>query len=156
MACNEHEEDFERAREAAYKFLAYRPRTEYEMTENLCRKGFDSETVSQVIKSLRDYRMLDDEAYAENYVARKNSRPRPVLAGELKNLGIRESIINRVLEGVDSGAEFRIALALAMGKRKRKGKEYSPGSIAALLRRRGFSQETVDRVCDYLENLRQP
>lgn len=149
-------DEFEKARKTAYKYLSYRPRTEYEMTEKLFRKGFDDKTVSQVINSLREYRMLDDLSYAQDYVDKRHLRPRAVLAGGLKNLGVRESVVDGVLENIDPGAELRIAMALAMGRRKRRGNDYPLVNIASFLRRRGFSQEVVDRVCDYLENMRHP
>jgi len=149
-------DEFEKARKTAYKYLSYRPRTEYEMTEKLFRKGFDDKTVSQVINSLREYRMLDDQSYAQDYVDKRHLRPRAVLAGGLKNLGVRESVVDGVLENIDPGAELRIAMALAMGRRKRRGNDYPLVNIASFLRRRGFSQEVVDRVCDYLGNMRHP
>ena len=149
-------DEFEKARKTAYKYLSYRPRTEYEMTEKLFRKGFDNKTVSQVINSLREYRMLDDLSYAQDYVDKRHLRPRAVLAGGLKSLGVRESVVDGVLENIDPGAELRIAMALAMGRRKRRGNDYPLVNIASFLRRRGFSQEVVGRVCDYLENMRHP
>lgn len=148
-------DEFEKAHKAAYKYLSYRPRTEYEMTEKLFRKGFNDTIVSQVIESLREYLMLDDQSYAQDYVDKRHLRPRAVLAGELKNLA-RESVVDGVLENIDPGAELRIAMALAMGRRKRRGNDYPLVNIASFLRRRGFSQEVVDRVCDYLENMRHP
>ncbi|MFZ5633288.1 MAG: regulatory protein RecX [Bacillota bacterium] len=151
-----YSEQFEKARKAAYKLLNYRARTEYELTEKLLRKGFDGETVRQVINNLREYRLLDDQAYAESFVSRRPFRPQAVMAGELRNLGVNEYIINKVLVDVDSGAEFRIALAQAMSRKKRRSVDYPLESIAAFLRRRGFSQEVVDRVCDYLQNMGNP
>lgn len=150
-------EQFEKARRAAYKFLTCRARTEYEITERLLKKGFDGDTVGQVVKSLQEYRMLDDQAYAERYVTgRRRPAPRAVLFGELRKRGIQESIIDRVLEDVDSEAEFRVALAQAKSRIKRRGAENSLTGMAAFLRRRGFNQDAVDRVCHYLENMRQP
>ncbi len=149
-------EEFEKARKAAYKYLSYRSRTEYEMKQKLFLKGFDENIVSKVISSLLEYRMLNDQAYAQDYVDKRQLRPRAVLAGELKNLGVKESLVDEALSNIDPEAELRIALALAIGKKKRRGNDYPLVNIASFLRRRGFSQEVVDRVCDYLENMRQP
>ncbi|MCL6611932.1 MAG: RecX family transcriptional regulator [Peptococcaceae bacterium] len=151
-----YSEQFEKARKAAYRILTYRARTEYEISEKLLRKGFDRETINQVIASLRDYRLLDDQAYAERFVAEKRSLPRAVVSGKLRSLGVKESVIQKVLEGVDPEAEFRIALSLALNRKKRRGDGYPIESMAAFLKRRGFSQEAVDRVCTYLDDMRQP
>ncbi|MFZ5646284.1 MAG: regulatory protein RecX [Bacillota bacterium] len=150
------DEKYEKARKAAYKYLSYRPRTEYEITERLLRKGFDEQTISQVVDKLREYRLLDDDSYVENYLAKRAMRSRAALEEELKNLGVRDSIADRALESIDSGAELRIAMALAISRRKRRGNDYPIVNIASFLRRRGFSQEVVERVCDYLENMRHP
>lgn len=150
--CMVDSEQFEKARIAAYKILNYRVRTEYELTEKLLRKGFDGETVTLLMKNLRENGLINDQSFAENYVAKRPLRPRGVLEAELRNLGISESIINKVLVNVDSGAEFRIALAQAMSRKKRRIPDYPLENIAAFLRRRGFSQEIVDRVCDYLQS----
>jgi len=148
-------EYFEKARRAAYRFLAYKPRTEYEMAEKLLGKGFDRDTVDQVLVFLRAYKMIDDHAYAERFVARRNSWSRSVMSDRLKGLGVQEKVIQKALEGKDSEAEFRVALAQAMNRRRRRG-DNSPESMAAFLRRRGFSHEVSDKVCRYLENLTDP
>lgn len=149
-----HREQYERARRAALKILTYRARTEYEIGERLFRKGFDRDTIKDVIKNLRDYKMLDDDAFADRYVAQRPSWPRAVISGKLKGLGVREAVIEKALEGLDPEAEFRIALSQALNRRKRRGDGYPLENVAAFLRQRGFSQEAVERVCVYLEDLR--
>lgn len=151
-----YSEQFEKARRAAYKILTCRARTEYEVSEKLFRKGFDRQTINQVIICLRDYRMLDDQAYAENFVTKKHYWPRAVVSGKLSSLGVREALIEKALQDSDPEAEFRIALSQVFNRKKRRGGDYPLESAAAFLRRRGFSQEVVDRVCTYLEDMRQP
>ena len=146
---------FDKARRAAYKYLTYRSRTEYEIKEKLLKKGFDAETVGQVIGSLREYRMLDDGAYADRYVAGRQNYSRAELSGKLRSLGIRKSVINGALESIDTEAEFRIAVAQVMNRKKRRAEGYTLEKAADFLRRRGFDLEVVDRVCHYLENMHQ-
>lgn len=149
-------EQYEKARKAAYKYLAYRVRTGRQVTEMLLRKGFDRETVTLVMDNLLEYGLLNDEAFAEQYVQKKPLRPRSVMAADLKHLGVDEHIVDRVLADIDSGAEMRVAMSLAMGMKKRRGNDYPLAKIAAFLSRRGFSEDIVERVCSCLENMRQP
>lgn len=144
---------FEEARRAAYRYLTYRARTGYEIKEKLLSKGFAPETVERVMEDLREYRMIDDSEYAERFVAKRQADSRAVISVKLRSLGIRESVISRTLEQRDSEAEFRIALALALNRRKRRGESYPLGRIAAFLSRRGFGQEVVERVFRYLEGM---
>lgn len=150
------EEKYEKARKVAHKYLSYRPRTEYEITERLIRKGFDDRTAGLVAKDLRDCRLLDDHSCAESYVSKRPQRSRAALEGELKSRGVRESTADRFPDSSDFGAELRVAVAMAMGRRKRRGDDYPVVNIAYFLSRRGFSREVVERVCDYLENMRHP
>lgn len=150
-------EQFEKARKAAYRLLAHRARTEREIAGKLMQKGFDADTVRLVINNLQEYRMLDDRAYAESFVAGRRPGPRAAMSWELRKRGVAESIIESVLEGADNEAEFRIALAQAMSRIKKYGEDdYSLASLASYLRRRGFNQDAVDRVCGYLHDKRQP
>ena len=149
-------EEYERARKAAYRILTYRARTEYEIREKLFQKGFNKEIISQVITSLKDYRMIDDQTYAESLVS-SGQRCSPVeLSGKLRRIGIKESIIEKVLETVDPEAEYRIALTQALSRKKRLGDKYSLERVAYFLRTRGFNQEVIERVYNYLEGMPQP
>lgn len=149
-------EQYEKAKKAAYKYLAYRVRTRRQVTEMLFRKGFDNETVTLVMDSLLEYGLLNDEVFAEQYVRKNSLHSRAVMAAGLKYLGVDEYIVDRVLAGIDSGAEMRVAMSLALGRRKRRGNDYPLVKIAAFLSRRGFSRDIVERVLSRLENMRQP
>ncbi|MHB8158191.1 MAG: regulatory protein RecX, partial [Desulfocucumaceae bacterium] len=116
----------------------------------------DHQTVNSVISYLKEYGLLNDEAYSEHFVSNKPMRSRAVLEGNLKNLGVEDSIIDKVLVNVDSGAEMRVAMALALGRQKRRGDDYPLVNIAVFLKRRGFSQGIVESVCNCLENMRHP
>lgn len=122
----------------------------------LFRKGFDRETVTLVMDNLLEYGLLNDEAFAEQYVRKNPLRSRAVMAADLKYMGVDEYIVDRVLAGIDSGAEMRVAMSLALGRKKRRGNDYPLVKIAAFLGRRGFSRDIVERVCSCLENMRQP
>ncbi|KJS66440.1 MAG: hypothetical protein JL50_11880 [Peptococcaceae bacterium BICA1-7] len=150
------DDQYEKARQTAYKYLSSRARTGRQVTEMLFKKGFGSETVTLVMGNLLEYGLLNDEAFAEQYVQKKSLRPRSVMAHDLKQLGVDEYVVDRVLAGIDSGAEMRVAMSLAMGMKKRRGNDYPLVKIAAFLSRRGFSQDIVERVCSCLENMHQP
>ncbi|MFZ5642370.1 MAG: regulatory protein RecX [Bacillota bacterium] len=149
-------DQFENARKAALKYLAYRARTEFQVAEMLYRKGYDEEIAQQVVSNLKEYGFLNDEDFAENYVRKRSLRPRAFLEANLNKLGLDKCIIERALNGVDPGAELRVAMSLAIGKKRLRGDEYPLVNIAAFLRRRGFSQETIERVCSCLENMPHP
>ena len=67
---------YARARDAALRYLASRPRSEAEVRQYLARKGFDDPTVNRVIGRLHEWGYLDDEAFARSWVQdRERFRP---------------------------------------------------------------------------------
>lgn len=143
-------DQLEKAKEAAYIFLKNKLRTEWEVTKDLLQKGFDENTVSKVVAGLRQYRLLDDQLYAVGYIARRRHSSRAALEYELRSLGVKDPIISRALSGVDVEKEFDKALRLS--ERRYGGKEYNAAKITAFLRRKGFTQDIAEMVCERLRS----
>jgi len=157
------------AKEIAYKFLSYKPRTQKEVTDRLRAKGFQSDLVSRVVEELKNYGFINDFEYARNFVLSK-SRSKTLgalaLKRELLSRGLSNEIIDEVLsERENLIDEFEIALNLAQGKlkqikslkKRKKGRDEYKRRIYEFLLRRGFKFETINRVMreifDDFENL---
>ncbi len=56
------------AMEKAFGYLARGSKTVHQMREYLAKHGYDADVTEYVIAKLKDYRYLDDEAYAGTYV----------------------------------------------------------------------------------------
>lgn len=139
----------ERAKEAALRFLAPRPRSIAEVRRHLARKGFPSEAIEEVIARLADLEYLDDEAFARFWVEnRETFRPRGPLAlrQELRQKGVPPAIVEAVVAEVDPVASARAALqaqarrwyALDWTAFQRKASQY--------LARRGFPYDVIRDV----------
>ncbi len=156
------------AKEIAYKFLSYKPRTQKEVTDRLRAKGFQSNLVSRVVEELKNYGFINDLEYARNFVLNKSrSKTLGVLAlkRELLSKGLSNEIIDEVLSERESLIdEFEIALDLAQRKlkqikslKRRNERNKYKRRIYEFLLRRGFKLETINRVMrevfDDFENL---
>ncbi len=157
------------AKEIAYRFISYKPRTLKEVSDKLKAKGFQSDLVSKVVEELKNYGFINDLEYARNFVlnrSRSKTLGELALRRELLSKGISSEIIDEVLsERENLIDEFEIALDLAQGKlkqikslkKRKKGRDEYKRRIYEFLLRRGFKFETINRVMreifDDFENL---
>ncbi len=152
------------ARETAYKFLSYKPRTQKEVEEKLKQKGFSEEIISKVIDDIKRYGFIDDLEYTRNFVLNKirsKTLGKIALKQILLSKGIPNETIERVLaERENLIDEFEIALELAekklkqikSSKRKKRDKNEQKRKVYEFLARRGFTWDTINRVISTIFN----
>lgn len=135
----------------ALVYLSRKPRTAYEIALRLGEKGWSEETVSDVLYRLKQERLIDDAAYAQEWAKQRvGSRGKGKLwvRHELRQKGIAKPLIEEALGEVSEENEYNSALQLGAKKwrsttgelmdRKRK--------TGAFLMRRGYSGGLVSKV----------
>lgn len=152
------------AKEIAYKFLSYKPRTQKEIEEKLKLKGFSDDIISKVIDDIKRYGFINDLEYTRNFVLnrlRSKTLGKIALKQILLSKGIPNETIEQVLaERENLIDEFEIALELAEKKLKqikssrgKKGdKNEQKRKIYEFLARRGFTWDTISRVINTIFN----
>ena len=89
----------ENACEKGLKYLSKTQKTEREVKTYLLSKGFEQFNVNYAIDKLKKYDYINDEQYAKNYVKFKsNVEGKKKIEFELKNKGIKDSIIQKTFE----------------------------------------------------------
>jgi regulatory protein len=133
----------------ALRYLARRDRTVAQVEQFLRHHGASPSRTKQVIDRLSDLRYLDDRAYAQRWIESRLARRtmgRAGLKAELQARGIPETVeeeaVGRALQGVDEDSLARRALKTT----PRRGRRCTPAQAARLLRRRGFEEDTIDRI----------
>ncbi len=144
-------EDYDKACRMAYKMLAYRDRTQYEISRKLKEKGFDSNTIVKVIEFLQEYNYVDDLAFTKKFIEKNNLHSKARIRGKLQVLGVRESVIDRAFNWAGAEFEYERALVLAL-RQESRGKSII--EVVSFLKNRGFNHSTVLKVSYYLEALR--
>ncbi|MCS7056507.1 MAG: RecX family transcriptional regulator [Thermoflexales bacterium] len=145
----------EQVRLRALDFIAYRPRSVWEVQRRLKRAGADDVAIAAVIERLKAAGLLDDDAFSRAWVdSRMRTRPRSkrMIAWELRRRGVSSADIAAALEEVDEDdAAYRAAAqrlpklqGLAPMERKRK--------LHAYLARKGFDYETIERAIQQVES----
>lgn len=84
----------------AVKYLGVRMRSEYEIKQYLHTKGYEDADIAEVLQILREYKYVDDLAYAGAFIRdRLNFNPcgSKKMYAELRKRGINGNIINQAL-----------------------------------------------------------
>ena len=132
----------------ALRFLARRPRSEYEVRQRLRRAGVEPGAVDATLSQLRRHRLLDDTGFAEYWVEqRQTHRPRGarLLRAELAQRGVARPVADEAITAVeDTAAEDAYRAASTRAERLRDlPLEVFEARLGGFLARRGFDWETV-------------
>ena len=151
----------EKIKSRVLNLIARRPRSEKEIRDYIERKFYEGKfdvedqyrenLVESVIEPLKEYKYVDDEAFARWYVNNRvefKPRGKRVLKVELKLKGISDDIISTVLSFED-GAELEMANRLAEKKLRtlsRLDESKQREKLIAFLQRKGFGWDVISSV----------
>ncbi len=140
----------------ALDFLSIRSRSYREMENYLFRKGFSSDIIREVLNRLNEKGYLDDLEFAKKFITYKRKRKvigKNLLKKELFRKGISREIVRKAIRETGSDSiDFEEVVQLA--KKKLKGLKNSKNKatkLAYYLNQRGFEQETINKVIEYLQ-----
>lgn len=138
-----------RAKQAVFRILKYRPRSEQETMEKLKAKDFSDEIIHETIKYFTRIGELNDQRFALGWARSRLNKPLGIrrIQNELKHKGIADAIIRHALEEASDGyKESETVLTLA----QRRLRQYRNLESATAKRRlyhylvrRGFDHHTV-------------
>ena len=133
------------------RFLACRDRTIAQVERYLASKGASPLQVRQAIGRLSDLSYLNDYDYAQRWVD-KRLAGRPMgqerLKTELQAKGISEVLAARVTAEVFRETDERVLAQRTLEAVQRHGRRLTSSQMVRLLRQRGFSEETIDRMIE--------
>jgi regulatory protein len=147
------EKELARAKNAAYRYLSYRPRSFSEVETKLRDKEFSGTVVQRVLDDLARLGYLNDERFADQWAqsrVRLRGLGRRRIERELKNKGIDPETVRRTLADVlNAGVEMETARKAAGRKRsalKALDRETRRRRLAGFLERKGFSFEVIRSI----------
>jgi regulatory protein len=139
----------ETAKQSAFHFISYRPRSEAELRKNLRGKGFDDAVVDAVVERLTELEMLDDWAFARYWIEQRESfkpRSRMALRQELFQKGIKSNIIDETVTEIDEMSSARRATTNLANRWAHLPRQEFTVKIGGYLKRRGFNYEIIADV----------
>ncbi len=152
------QEDFIKAKKAAFNLLSYRQRSYGELEFRLINKGFDDFIVDQVIRVMERLGYLDDREFANAWIkdrVRKNYGPF-VIKMQLRKKKVDDQIIDKELDQeYPYELQYQQALKLTQ-KRVRRYSKYNNRKqrykLSQVLQRKGFSFDVINLVLDDVLN----
>ncbi|HEY3285379.1 MAG TPA: RecX family transcriptional regulator [Armatimonadota bacterium] len=151
-----HEEDVHKAKEAAYRLLSYRARSEDELRRRLLRLKLAEDVVEEALRRLAASGLVNDQSFAEQWVrSRQQGHPsgRALIRWELRRKGVSDETTEEALEPLDEESELASAREL-VAQRLRRTSERDPAvlrqRLSGTLQRRGFSWEIIRQALEDL------
>ena len=82
--------------------LEYKDRTDQELKERLIREGYPKELVEEGISWAKEYRLIDNDRFAANYVkVNEGKKGNYLLRKELSRKGIEKTVVDELLADVE-------------------------------------------------------
>ena len=145
-------DDYLKAKQAALRLLAYRPRAVEELRRRL-KERFSEAAVEQTLAGLQTQGLLDDAAFAREW-RRQRERRRPrgpaIISNELRRLGVDSEVVQEALADFDAAENAYRAAARYASRLSQKDFSEFKRKLWGFLQRRGFdgsvARQTVDRL----------
>jgi regulatory protein len=147
-----------RAKNTAYRFLTYRPRSRAEIIQKLQEKEFEDAIIEAVLADLERLGYVNDQQFAVQWAAsrvRLGAFGRRRIEQELKKKGIDREVVKQTLadvcgdhaeiETAKKAAERKLASTMSLDRETRRRR------LAGFLERKGFSFEVIRSVLKDME-----
>ncbi len=124
--------------------LTTRVRTRAELAAELARRGFEDDVAAAVLERLVEVRLLDDAAFAEQWVDsrhRHRGLGRRALSQELRRRGVDTETADEAVAGLDADAEREKARELVRRRLPSLDRVEPPAAarrLVAMLARKGY------------------
>ena len=156
------DDQLQKARDAAYRYLSYRARSVAEVRDKLTEKDFAAEVVAEVVADLQRQKLLDDREFARRWVEARLQRAYGArrLAQDLRHKGVAADVVDEVITEyapvLDSGDRAVELLSKQAWRYRGLAPDKAKRRMLGLLARRGCDQEmaraAVEQVWQELAN----
>lgn len=133
---------FGKLRDNTFKWLALRPRSEYELDQYLKRKTDNPDLREQVKDLLKSNNYIDDEQFARSWIQNRTII-KPMSTYRLKQELMQKGVAKDIIDSSLAEADLDEAEALRELIRKRRHRYDSEQKLMAYLARQGFSYPLI-------------
>ncbi|MBR4999152.1 MAG: regulatory protein RecX [Clostridia bacterium] len=85
----------------ATKYMSSRLKTEQQIKDYLYKKNYHKNTVDAVIEKMKEYKIIDDETYAESYIRSNPNFSKNKIKQKLFATGIKSQIVDERVTEID-------------------------------------------------------
>jgi regulatory protein len=147
--------DVEAAYRTAIRSLEVRSFAQADLARRLARKGHPRPAIEAALERIHRLGLLDDAAYARNYVQTRAARGRgPArLKRDLLAMGVERALIERALDAEWPEGSDRTTVPLALAQKRAAQLSGLPRQtkrrrVVAYLARRGFSGRDISEIVE--------
>jgi regulatory protein len=147
--------DAEAAYRTVLRALEVRSYARGDLARRMLRKGHQRQAVEAALERAARFGLLDDTAFAQNYVQTRAARGRgPMrLTRDLLSMGVERALIDRAIaaEWTEESDKKAMPLALARKRAAQLGglpRQIKRRRVVAYLARRGFSGRDITQLVD--------
>lgn len=137
-------------KQKAYRFATYKPRTEKQIVQHLEKLACVPEEIEVLLAWLREFRLIDDVAYAENFLAASKERKplsKSAAKATLQRKGVPAHIVDDLLNrDYDEEVALNAARRVAEKKHRMLGlgcDEATKQKLVRFLQYRGYAWDVI-------------
>jgi regulatory protein len=146
--------EYDKCLASAQKSLAMREHSSYQIKNKLANKGFNTETISNVVKELIDAGFQSDQRYLSEYIRYRQSQghSKKKIIYELKSNGIDTELISENLSKFIDDYEILSNLALNKVNKQDLKDEKVIIKFMNHFKSRGFDNNIILKVINNMKN----
>ncbi|MBR4079671.1 MAG: RecX family transcriptional regulator [Christensenellaceae bacterium] len=138
------EDSLKYARELAFKYVAYAPRSEQQLLRHLSQKEIDPACASEACRIMKEYGYINDESFAKQYAESYLKKYSPYFVKQrLIAEGISASIAEAAVADADNSDQLKELFDKLYKKHEKEEPLKRKKKICDALARRGFSWSEV-------------
>ena len=149
-------DEFEKFYLQAIRFLSYRPRSAFEVKENLTKKKASPQIIETVVLRLTQQKFLNDEEFTKWFVMQRirfAHKSMQLIKLELKQKGISREIIESAFINQESGKETDLEQAKKLVLKKLQKyisfpKQEMYQKLGRVLAAKGFNWDIIKHAID--------
>ena len=138
--------ELERAMDKALSLLERQKYTKKQIKTKLSTKGYLPTVIDSVIQKLEEYGYISDTDYAESFLKSTSTKSKKEIRFSLMQKGIKEDIINNVLENSDFDEEDTITRLADKFMRYKEPSIENKKKLVAYLYRKGFDYSQITKI----------
>lgn len=137
------------ALDLAVKYMANAVKSTKQVRDYLKKKGYDNDIIRSVLDKLKEYNLINDESFADNYISSNPKFSTLKLKQKLASFGLNQDIISTKLEEIDEYPACKM-----QAEKFIKNKPMDEKLKEKLIRRlnyQGYKFDTIRRVLNELD-----
>lgn len=143
-----NEDQFNKCKNFALKQISYSQKTSFDIMKKLKDKKYSDDNINRTIDFLKEYQLVDDEAYIKAYINDKSklsSWSKNKIFYSLKRKSIQEDLILKYLNEISDQEEYEKAMTLGQRKARDDFSFENKQKVYRYLAGRGFSYDIISR-----------